>query len=69
MLASGDHNVLITFTSTRVPSLLTAMESDRRTRAKIWLSADGVSLSGGVTKDSAFWTAHRHIQNTDKSSS
>lgn len=34
-VASLDHNDLMTLTRTRVPSLLTAIESDRRTNARI----------------------------------
>lgn len=43
-LPVDEHKDLITLTKTRVPSLFTGTESDRRTRLKIWSKPDSDCL-------------------------
>lgn len=57
VFGSVDHSDFVAFTSTRVPSLFTAIESDLRTRARI--CRRGESLSSGSTSENVLSTGVR----------
>ena len=60
LAASADHSVLIALTNTRVPSLLTATVSERRTRARICVYNVGSSGCAGSGRRSASVLSARH---------